>query len=206
MGQYYHPTSLTQNQYIYARDYSQGLKLMEHSYFSPFMDTIEWLLSSKWYRNKMAWIGDYSNLVDKYHSAHKIKPKIQKAFAHRYLVNHTKKFCIDLNLEKTIHPLPLLVSSGNGRGGGDYRGSDMQLVGSWCGDEISIERNEMYSLNPSINFEEGLGLTRGNYQFRVSEKVIEEEQAKLRMEAEKREMDRIAEEEFKKSEAYKLLI
>ena len=40
----------------------------------------------------------------------------------------------------TIHPLPLLTAEGNGRGGGDYYGSDMELVGTWARDVISVER------------------------------------------------------------------
>ena len=65
------------------------------------------------------------------------------------LVNWTKKLCIDLTKEEpqeeysgrkwTIHPLPLLTCSGNGKGGGDYRGQDECVTGSWAGDEISIE-------------------------------------------------------------------
>ena len=31
-----------------------------------------------------------------------------------------------------IHPLPLLTCLGNGKGGGDYRGSDQEWVGSWA--------------------------------------------------------------------------
>lgn len=37
-----------------------------------------------------------------------------------------------------IHPIPLLTAIGNGLGGGDYRGSNMDLVGSWAFDEIRI--------------------------------------------------------------------
>ena len=62
----------------------------------------------------------------------------------RYLVNHTKQVCLDLQAEKgegetwgdgktliVIHPLPLLTCSGNGRGGGDYHdGEHMELVES----------------------------------------------------------------------------
>jgi hypothetical protein len=38
-----------------------------------------------------------------------------------------------------IHPLSILTSSGNGRGGGDYRNDDDTNVGSWAGDVISSE-------------------------------------------------------------------
>lgn len=39
----------------------------------------------------------------------------------------------------TIHPLPLLCASGNGRGGGDYHGgTDFNKVGIWAYDRIGI--------------------------------------------------------------------
>ena len=43
--------------------------------------------------------------------------------------------------EYYIHPLPLLTSEGNGRGGGDYHTSDEYLenmVGSWARDVIEV--------------------------------------------------------------------
>lgn len=36
----------------------------------------------------------------------------------------------------TIHPLPLLTCIGNGRGGGDYWGTCMDMVGTWAMDSI----------------------------------------------------------------------
>ena len=89
---------------------------------------------------------------------------------YRYVVNHTKKLYVDkkhgdmdgavgLTLPTAesgggdsdgdddmawtqirIHPLPLLTAEGNGRGGGDYCGSDMELVGTWARNVISVER------------------------------------------------------------------
>lgn len=67
------------------------------------------------------------------------------------LVNWTKGVYLDLTKEEpfenyngndwTIHPLPILTCSGNGRGGGDFHtdNDNEELVGSWAGDEISIE-------------------------------------------------------------------
>ena len=40
-----------------------------------------------------------------------------------------------------LHPLPLLVSEGNGRGGGDYNGNNNELCGTWARDCISVEKN-----------------------------------------------------------------
>jgi hypothetical protein len=38
-----------------------------------------------------------------------------------------------------IHPLPLLTCEGNGLGGGDFRGNERGIVGTWARDLISIE-------------------------------------------------------------------
>lgn len=38
----------------------------------------------------------------------------------------------------TIHPLPILTCIGNGRGGGDYCGTCMDMVGAWAMDEITF--------------------------------------------------------------------
>lgn len=61
----------------------------------------------------------------------------------KYIVNETKKCFVKIpryNKDKwTLHPLPILCSSGNGRGGGDYRGSlNENSVGLWAYDEIRV--------------------------------------------------------------------
>ncbi len=107
----------------------------------------------------------------------------------RYIVNHTKKVCLDLEAEEgigetwndsttpiVIHPLSLLTCSGNGLGGGDYNGRNMALIGSWAGDVISLEYEPMYKLNPSINFKEGKG-RKGNYKFVSDEKPAKKSKA-----------------------------
>ena len=43
------------------------------------------------------------------------------------------------NEEWDISPLPLLTALGNGRGGGDYRGTNMDKIGIWVGDVLSVE-------------------------------------------------------------------
>jgi len=63
------------------------------------------------------------------------------------LINHTKKEYVmysKLNVEPdwAINPLPLLTAKGNGSGGGDYRGSNEDEVGSWAGDSLSVEFEE----------------------------------------------------------------
>lgn len=70
---------------------------------------------------------------------------------YRYIYNHATKQVIDLNkcpVEWTmrdgrtvsISPLVLLLTMGNGRGGGDYRNKQNQsLLGNWCDTVQSIE-------------------------------------------------------------------
>ena len=61
---------------------------------------------------------------------------------YKYIINFTKKMFVQIPKKKenelTIHPLPLLCCDGNGRGGGDYYGTNMKLIGSWAYDEIGI--------------------------------------------------------------------
>lgn len=59
-----------------------------------------------------------------------------------YYVNHDKKQVVELwecAVEcdgYRVHPLPLLTCEGNGRGGGDYWGSNQRYVGTWARDFI----------------------------------------------------------------------
>ena len=141
------------------RSYDAGSKLMEHSYLNTkMMNTVEYLISKhgKFYKSRIVWAGDYADeepeedteegpmnlyrLTDDYSSYTGI---ISKSFG-RYIVNHTKKLYVDKERKSNdknniIHPLPLLVSEGNGRGGCDYDGNNQHLCGSWARDVISME-------------------------------------------------------------------
>ena len=67
----------------------------------------------------------------------------------KYFINHTKKEYVDKikindlmsNDGLIVNPLPLLVSEGNGRGGGDYYGVNEEMCGRWARDIISVEDN-----------------------------------------------------------------
>mgnify|MGYP001600124813 CR=1 FL=1 len=151
----------------------QGLKLMEHSYISnKMMRAVERLLipGGDWYKNRLVWAGDYADQEPGYKKTpegynvniyaimekegKKVKPSskpVDKAF--HFLVNHTRKQVIDLAAIKPdkngykIHPLPLLVAEGNGRGGGDFHGEDSR-IGIWARHVISLENHilERYNL------------------------------------------------------------
>ena len=63
---------------------------------------------------------------------------------YKYILNLTKKEYVKIpeynENEWTIHPLPLLCADGNGRGGGDYQGINMNKVGIWASLQKSLER------------------------------------------------------------------
>ncbi len=125
--------------------------------------------SGIFYKTRLVWAGDYAdcepgmdenlyklcddtkrwselNLFKNYDTAQ-----------HPFIVNHTLKRFIDkrkmpkytlwprtdhsaYNTPVQIHPLALLTAEGNGRGGGDYRGKNEALCGTWARHLISVEK------------------------------------------------------------------
>jgi len=92
-----------------------------------------------------------------YRGAKKINPKEPnkiKLPINHYILNHTKKLFVNTSkcpveeeskiygIKWIIYPLSLLTATSNGKGGGDYHGANMEFVGSWMGDKISIQKNE----------------------------------------------------------------
>lgn len=125
------------------------------------------------------------NYYDKALEQNELKPKpmTEKEQLKCLIVNHTKKEYVILSKENfipttskvkqarkmlkvienegedkewIIHPLPLLTALGNGRGGGDYDGSEMDKIGYWARDIISVEKEipEGYK-ELEVNFKEG---------------------------------------------------
>jgi len=73
------------------------------------------------------------------------KIKFSQKKKRSYLVNHTKKQFVHMrknDKDDGIHPLPLLVSEGNGKGGGDYFGHNEELCGTWARDIISVDEKD----------------------------------------------------------------
>lgn len=143
----------------------QGLKLMEHSWLkNKMMLCVERLLTpgGEWHKTPIVWAGDYADPVvegsnyydlcnegvDGEHVTQKLKPKPltqKEAKEFRFIVNHTKKEFVDKTMVPSvdgwqIHPLSLLTSQGNGRGGGDYRNEKNKFVGRWATNIISVEK------------------------------------------------------------------
>lgn len=139
---------------MYSHEYDNGLKLMEHSYIgNSFVSSFESLIKGN--PQRVVWAGDYAdeckgrktNLYNRCKDLNKANPTERVSVTEtRYIVNHSKKEFVDkFNVPEIatwkgtkIHPLPLLTCEGNGRGGGDFRGSN-NYVGTWARDVISVE-------------------------------------------------------------------
>ena len=113
----------------------------------------------------------YNNLWqdEKWEKQHQVEPSddnIKFDFNKRwFLVNKTKKQVIDLSYyikQSTIEddwclqPLSLLTAVGNGKGGGDYRGCNLEYIGYWAFDEIYIseQQPEGYLILEDVIFKE----------------------------------------------------
>lgn len=144
--------------WVNPHSYNNGYKLTEHSYIgNEFVEAVEYHISSfgMFYKSRVVWAGDYADsepedkqnlyMISQTHSnlSKCSNPSRHDMTPFRYLVNHTKgeyvdkKYSFDGSLK--FHPLPLLTAEGNGRGGGDYYGTDMELVGAWARDVLSME-------------------------------------------------------------------
>lgn len=157
MGQYYTPLIKRDGEYT-AYDTGVGYKLTEQSWIGSVPDKIATLL----YKNpaEFAWVGDYGNETEWEKSFHRhafgndiIEHSMDSIslldITDKYIINHTKHEYIDMKeyMEKTVddewgqmHPLSLMTAIGNGRGGGDYSSPvNIDKIGSWAGDVISIE-------------------------------------------------------------------
>ena len=160
MGQYYKIIFLTDTKHggkeiirmwLEPFCYRNGSKLMEHSYLgTELMKHVEYLLSVEgmFYKGRIVWAGDYADPEDgSEENLYQLTvengtyqaPRATSTMTYRYIVNHTKKQYVDKQKCTDIHPLALLVVEGNGRGGGDYFGTNSELCGTWARHVISME-------------------------------------------------------------------
>ena len=153
MGQYYLIINETKREFLCAHDYDNGLKLMEHSYLGNNLVCVAEALigpGGRWEGDVIRWEGDYAEgpgegRENRYCEAHELgytqlkdlKP-LPMLRSRRFVVNHDKELFVDTEKQpgERIHPWPLLICNGNGRGGGDYSGTNEQLVGSWAGNRV----------------------------------------------------------------------
>lgn len=157
MGQYYKAVVLKDNKktvenFVTSWSYSNGSKLMEHSWVkNPFVKSFESLIHNN--PKRVVWAGDYAdeckglktNVYSRCNDKLEVKPNELNISDSRFVINHSKKMFVDKtkvldNDGWKIHPLPLLTCEGNGRGGGDFRG-ESDLVGSWARDLISVSKD-----------------------------------------------------------------
>lgn len=145
--------------------FSNGSKLSENGY--PEASFVEGIVNELRNRPaRVAWVGDYANEEedftgidgygeDTYNTlwgpdegqvadpvAFRIAPERGDSLR-GYLVNRTKGVFLDLadtatDAALSMHPLPVLTAIGNGRGGGDYFGPNMDAVGSWAMDVLEV--------------------------------------------------------------------
>lgn len=167
MGQYYRgvvlgKTFLKEKRIIVRESFcpykhENGAKLMEHSYVNNwYVKEFENALADKFFGFPFVWIGDYADTVfdtDIYSLADEFiekKSDTKQATSYDELIKTTYEYIINLDKKQfvripkehstdlVIHPLPLLCADGNGRGGGDYDGTDMKYIGVWAYDRIGV--------------------------------------------------------------------
>jgi hypothetical protein len=151
MGQYYLAVFLHEDGEICAwidpTAYSNGAKLLEHSYrHNRFMNVVEHELAR---RCRLVWAGDYAEEEKNGETLHERAYKMlekqlvpsESCDDYKYIVNHTKKLFVNMKviLDGDLHPLSLLVCEGNGKGGGDYYGINYEDCGTWARDVISMQ-------------------------------------------------------------------
>ena len=158
MGQYYKPCVMDEDKKsvkvsICSWDFSNGAKLMEHSYVgNRFVKAAERLLATERNCCPFVWCGDYADGIVGDINAYDLAggkdvkdwdsvPELEGEV--RYIVNEDKKEFVRVPESDddswVIHPLPLLTCDGNGRDGGDYHGTDMDKVGIWAYDHIACK-------------------------------------------------------------------
>ena len=133
-----------------------GSKLTEHAYRdNPSVKAFEFQLTKEgmFYKSRVVWAGDYADNEPEignnlYHITEQFPSKYFNrregdVKEYQYIINHTKKQLVNQENNKSVyHPLPLLTAEGNGRGGGDYYGSNEGLIGIWARDVISVEKDK----------------------------------------------------------------
>lgn len=160
LGQYYIPVNTDTMEWVDSHDYGNGSKLMEHSYIgNDFVEAVEMLLlpGARWDKARIVWAGDYADNIEgediNYYMSAEDKNKLHELIRacpadYHYLVNFDKMEYVDKRkapkfgkeYDWQVHPLPLLVADGNGRGGGDYHGHNEETVGCWTGDRIGVRK------------------------------------------------------------------
>lgn len=167
MGQYYRPIVLKEDYEnesypcvvsLQSWDMGNGAKLMEHSYVgNNFVEAFAQMIhkdnTKGFYGHCVVWCGDYGEPING-ESLYKLAQRcnVSENYLTKYTDGVQRPYQYIVNIDKgqyvkvkpynkeewTIHPLPLLTAYGNGQGGGDYYGSNMELIGSWAFDHVYV--------------------------------------------------------------------
>lgn len=184
MGQYYKPCVLkknyktnSNNQTIVSLrswDFTVGAKLTEHSYVGNNFIKAAMQLLAIYKAHPFVWCGDYAEGIftdingesaNAYMLIHTITPSELEEIVkengieenYKYIVNYTKREYIEIpenNDDWVIHPLPLLCADGNGLGGGDYYGINMDKVGIWAYDRLGVTNKRPHYKKIKVEFKE----------------------------------------------------
>lgn len=143
--------------------FNKGMKLTEHSYIgNNFVNAMLCLihkLDQDHTGVPVVWEGDYANTllsdITLYDCANDWIDRDKLSVISliyeggdidvpemTFAINQTKKEIVKFPeydpYKLTVHPLPILLADGNGRGGGDYYGKNKSLAGAWKFDLISV--------------------------------------------------------------------
>ena len=140
---------------VWCGDYAdrfatEGLPLIER--INPDTQESKFVGGFKAYNEACDWMGEYGGKKsNEYLDVIKLVKDAPKHY-YNYIINHTKKQYVEVpNCDKTkwlIHPLPILLADGNGKGSWDYyegqygEKHNARFVGLWAYDTISVTNSK----------------------------------------------------------------
>ena len=157
MGQYYRPMTLNEGKdevkkWIHPFDSGNGQKMMEHAYVENAV-TLQMELELLNKPQPVAWVGDYT-YSDLFIQTRNGQGERMETIPHEVLLHEIPKTRYAVNRDRMeyvkipeyesdeqdllIHPLPLLTRLTDDDGGGDYHGTDEELIGTWARNTIEI--------------------------------------------------------------------
>jgi len=162
MGAYYTALNIENNERLDSWTFSNGAKLMEHSYIgNNYIDAVLYEIAEGGWKNKpFVWLCDYNEgeYSNNWETSVKISSSAENPdwldYSDAIILNTTKKEYIDLCEYKLnwigprtsmIHPFTLLTNSEDeSMGGGDYHLEDNRR-GLWRGDcfVVTLDRREV---------------------------------------------------------------
>lgn len=140
---------------VWCGDYAdrfatEGLPLIES--INPDTQESKFVGGFKAYNEACDWMGEYGGKKsNEYLEVIKLVNDAPKHY-YNYIINHTKKQYVEVpkcdKTKRLIHPLPILLADGNGKGSGDYYEGEhgekhnARFVGLWAYDTISVTNSK----------------------------------------------------------------